>query len=109
MTKTISMHQKVFAEEKLRPIRLSRSRLNNRSETATDAEISAFRGTHGGNWLASQSRPDLSVMVSLGLQCMPRPTVAQLTEANTMVRRAKQFSDLTIKWKPIPISDLILV
>ena len=59
-----------------------------------------FRGTYGGgNWLASQSRPDLSVMVSLGLQCMPRPTVAQLAEANTMVRRAKQFSDLTIKWK----------
>ena len=110
VTKTISMHQKVFAEEKLRPIRLSRSRLSNRSETATDAEISAFRGTYGGgNWLASQSRPDLSVMVSLGLQCMPRPTVAQLTEANTMVRRAKQFSDLTIKWKPIPFSDLTAV
>ena len=54
-------------------------------------------------------RPDLSVMVSLGLQCMPRPTVAQLAEANTMVRRAKQFSDLTIKWKPIPFSDLTAV
>ena len=104
------MHQKVFAEEKLRPIRLSRSRLSNRNETANDAEISAFRGTYGGgNWLASQSRPDLSVMVSLGLQCMPRPTVAQLTEANTMVRRAKQFSDLTIEWKPIPFSDLTAV
>ena len=110
VTKTISMHQKVFAEEKLRPIRLSRSRMSNRDGTATDAEISAFRGTYGGgNWLASQSRPDLSVMVSLVLQCMPRPTVAQLTEANTMVRRAKQFSDLTIMWKPIPFSDLTAV
>ena len=110
VTKTISMHQKVFAEEKLRPIRLSRSRMSNRDGTATDAEISAFRGTYGGgNWLASQSRPDLSVMVSLGLQCMPRPTVAQLAEANTMVRRAKQFSDLTIMWKPIPFSDLTAV
>ena len=87
VTKTISMHQKVFAEEKLRPIRLSRSRMRNRDGIAT---ISAFRGTYGGgNWLASQSRPDLSVMVSLGLQCMPRPTVAELAEANTMVRRAK--------------------
>ena len=104
------MHQKVFAEEKLRPIRLSRSRMSNRDGIATDAEISAFRGTYGGgNWLASQSRPDLSVMVSLGLQCMPRPTVAQLAEANTMVRRAKQFSDLTIMWKPIPFSDLTAV
>ena len=104
VTKTISMHLKVFVEEKLRSIGLSRSRLSSRSE------ISAFRGTHGGgNWLASQSRPDLSVMVSLGLQCMPRPTVAQLADANTMVRRAKQFSDLTIKWKPIPFSDLTVV
>ena len=106
VTKTISMHQKVFAEEKLRPIRLSRSRMSNRDGTASDAEISAFRGTY---WLASQSRPDLSVMVSLGLQCMPRPTVAQLTEANTMVRRAKQFSDLTIMWKSLPFSDLTAV
>ena len=47
VTKTISMHQKVFAEERLRPIRLSRSRMSNRDGTATDAEISAFRGTHG--------------------------------------------------------------
>ena len=84
--------------------------MSDRDGTATDAEISAFRGTYGGgNWLASQSRPDLSVMVSLGLQCMPRPTVAQLAEANTMVRRAKQFSDLTIMWKPIPFSDLTAV
>ena len=110
VTKTIFMHQKAFAEEKLRPIRLSRSRMSKRDGTATDAEISAFRGTYGGgNWLASQSRPDLSVMVSLGLQCMPRPTVAQLAEANTMVRRAKQFSDLTIMWKPIPFSDLTAI
>ena len=43
VTKTISMHQKAFAEEKLRPIRLSRSRMNNRDETATDAEISGFQ------------------------------------------------------------------
>ena len=86
VTKTIIMHQKAFAEEKHRPIRLSRSRMSDRDGTATDAEISAFRGTYGsGNWLASQSRPDLSVMVSLGLQYMPRPTVVQLAEANTMV------------------------
>ena len=26
-----------------------------------------------------------------------------------MVRRAKQFSDLNIKWKPIPFSDLTAV
>ena len=66
VTKNIIMHQKTFAEEKLRPIRLSRSRMIDRDGAATAAEIFAFRGTYGGgNWLASQSRPDLSVMVSL--------------------------------------------
>ena len=59
-------------------------------------------------WLASQSRPDLAAQTSLSQQCFPSPTVHNLLEANNIVRRAKQFSDLKLSFQPIPTNKLRL-
>ena len=61
------------------------------------------------NGSSSQSRPDLSRQVSLSLQTMPKPTVHDVDEINRMVRRAKQFADLEVRYTQIDPRDLALV
>ena len=49
--------------------------------------------TQQGNWLAGQTRPDLSCQISL---YMPSPSVRQIRRANAWVRRAHQFEGIEI-------------
>lgn len=60
------------------------------------------------NWLASQSRPDLSVQTSLSQQAFPRPAVKHLRDANNVIRRARQNSDLEITFRSIPPERLTI-
>jgi hypothetical protein len=79
----------------------------NRRAVLDSKEISILRGINGSlNWLASQSRPDLSAQTSISQQSFPNPTVHHLLEANNVIKRAKQFSDLTVTFKSISTSRL---
>ena len=99
VSKTIIQSQKSFASEKIAHIKISRTRKQELDQHATDAEVSAIRAVAGaGNWISSQSRPDLSRQVSLSLQTMPKPTVHDVDEINHMVRRAKQFADHEVRY-----------
>ena len=106
-TKEIVMDQTKFAQEKLRPLRLSRQRSVQKSDQLTPAEVSCLRAINGGlNWLATQSRPDLSAQVSFSQQSFPSPTVEDALFANNAIRRARQHSDLTIVYRSIPPGEL---
>ena len=50
-----------------------------------------------GNWLAAQTRPDLSILVSSNQQKMPQPTVGDIRKGNMLARRSQQLSDLGIR------------
>ena len=50
--------------------------------------------TQQGNWLARQTRTDLSCHTSLAQQCVPNPTVEQIRRANAWIRRAHQFDSI---------------
>ena len=65
--------------------------------------------TQQGNWLAEQTRPELSCQMSLVDQCMPSPTVGQIPRANRWVRRARQFADLRWMFLGILPKDLCFV
>jgi hypothetical protein len=79
-------------------------------EPATPAEIASMRKTCGaGQWLCKESRPDLAVQTSLAQQSFPQPTVGECRDANSMVRRARQFHDLEWVIKSVPIDDLRIV
>ena len=72
-------------------------------------EISVLRAINGSlNWLAGQTRPDLAAQTSFSQQVFPGPKVHDLCEANHVVRRAKQFADLSIRFQPIEPSALRL-
>ena len=94
------MSQKAFAES-LRPAHLPQRRKSDRRAQLDQKEVSILRGINGSlNWLATQSRPDVAAQTSLSQH--------NLLEANNVIRRAKQFSDLQITFQPIPLHELRL-
>ena len=104
----IEMDQSTFASN-LKPVYVSNSRRSQRHDKLNPKELSVLRGVNGSlNWLASQSRPDLSAQVSLSQQSMSNPTVHHLCEVNNIIRRAKQHADMKIKFKRIPPESLRL-
>ena len=102
----ITYHQKEYAEN-LKPISLSRARMQNKDASASDKEVSALRAINGAaNWLASQSRPDLCVQTSFSQQAFPNPTVKDLLQANQVVHRARQYSHVSITIRDIPWHEI---
>ena len=105
---SIKMSQKSFADA-LRPAHLPQRRKANRHAKLDAKEISVLRGINGSlNWLSTQSRPDIAAQTSVSQQSFPEPTVHHLLEANNVIRRAKQFSDLDVTFEPIPVDQLRL-
>ena len=80
------------------------------SVVANDKEISAARSMLGsGSWLAKETRPDLACQVSFGQQMFPKPTLGDIRQANNLVRRAHQFSDVAITYPSSPFGSLRLI
>ena len=108
-TFTIRMSQNKFID-KLRPLHFSKERLKNRDALLNDKEISCLRAINGSlNWLATQSRPDLSTQVSFSQQAFPAPTIADALAANNAVRRAKQHRDQELQFCSIPPECLAIM
>ena len=106
---SILMTQEDFAD-KLKPAFIPTTRRKQRASQLTAKEISVLRGINGSlNWLAGQTRPDLSSQTSLSQQAFPSPTIHHLCEANNVIRRAKMNKDLGIRFLPISPSDLRIV
>eukprot|EP00435_Cladocopium_sp_Y103_P012259 s60_g3.t1 len=106
---SIMMTQEGFAEG-LKPAYIPTARRSHRTATLNSKEVSVLRAINGSlNWLAGQTRPDLSSQTSLSQQAFPAPTVHHLCEANNVIRRAKQHKELGIRFLPIEPSKLRLV
>ena len=105
----ITMSQDKFCE-KLKPMHFSRGRTQNRDSPLRDDEVRCLRAINGSlNWLATQSRPDLSTQVSFSQQSFPEPTIQDALSANNAIRRARQHSSLPIEFKPIAPEQLALM
>ena len=103
-TKSIQMSQKMFAE-KMKPASIPKHA--KADDLLSEGQIRVLRAINGSlNWIASQSRPDLSVQTSFCQQAFPKPCIRHLKEANNAIRRAKQHKDLTITFKPIKPEQL---
>lgn len=80
------------------------------AEKAPEKLISQAKGLLGAStWLSTRSRPDLSVLVSLGQQGLSGATIGDLRKLNVIVRRAKQWNDLKIHIPSIPLAKWALV
>ena len=89
---------------------MSKDRLKDKTSELSPKEISCLRAVNGGlNWLATQSRPDLSTQVSFSQQAFPKPTVLDALAANQAVRRAKQHADQEIRFCSIDPKHLSIM
>ena len=103
------MTQQTFVS-KVRPFRLSKARAQDRESELTPEETRCLRAINGSlNWLATQSRPDLSTQVSFSQQAFPRPKVSDALAANQAVRRAKQHAALPVVYRAIPVEKLTVM
>ena len=91
---------------------LEKPRLRSRvpgTDLVNDQEVKSLRSVLGGAlWLAKETRPDLAVQVSMGQQLFPRPTLEKARTVAHVVKRAKQYKDLTWHIKAVPLEDLRL-
>lgn len=102
-TGEISLGQHQYAED-LQAMSKTKAGMH---EFLTAQEVSSLRTCNGSvGWLAYQSRPDLSVQVSMAQQGVPRATGRHHAIAQQAVRRAKQFSDLKIVFRAISPDSL---
>ena len=108
-TGEITMSQQSFVS-KVRHLHLSRARARDKSAELTPKEVRCLRAINGSlNWLATQSRPDLSTQVSFSQQSFPSPKVSDALAANLAVRRARQHASLSIVYRSIPIDRLTIM
>ena len=88
------------------------AKVSTRRSASTDAlaipgEVHSFVSMNQkGNWLANQTRPDLSILVSTSQQKMPSPTVGNIRQGNMLVRRSQQYSELAVTYHSIPCDQL---
>ena len=87
--------------------KVSTRRSASTDDLAIPGEVESFVSMNQkGNWLANQTRPDISILVSTSQQKMPSPTVGNIRQGNMLVRRAQQYSELTVTYHSIPCDQL---
>ena len=106
--KVIKVHQMQQAEELQEP-NLSPERRMQKDSELSPAELTLLRGVAGRiNWLATQTRPDLSFDVC-DLSCSVRdPKVADLQRAAKVVRKA-QSARVSLKYPRLDLSQSSVV
>ena len=101
---TIHMSMKNFAQN-LRPASINKGA--SPEKLLEPHQVKVLRAINGSlNWLSSQARPDLAAQTRLSQQSFPNPKIKHLKQASSIVRRAKQHSDLQLSFSPIPIKSL---
>ena len=105
--KSISMNMSSFVD-KIRSVNIPKG--SQSEDLLNQSQMKVLRAVNGSlNWLASQSRPDLSCQTSFCQQSFPNPRVADLRKANQAIRRAKLDRDLCLTFKTIKPEDLTVV
>ena len=101
MSQSLDYSQVNFSLEKyikqLKPLTIEKNRKANPEEKATDREVSQLRGLLGGMaWPVNQTQPHLSAAISLAQATVSGAKVADLNEANKILRFAKETADIPL-------------
>ena len=106
---TISMSQEKYCDM-IEPIKVTRHRAAETSDQLTDDEVRSVQAIAGSiNWLATQTRPDLSLAVSelVGILAHDK-TVRALKHANKVVSQAHTSKSSHIIFRRLPCSIMDL-
>ena len=61
------------------------------------------------SWMASQTRPDLQVGVSMCQQCQKSPTVGDIKFTNQLARRAMEYKEEGLTFHPVDLEKAVLL
>ena len=104
---SILVHQKLYAENKVKEIPIERGRKAKEMSKCTSEEVTQLRGLLGGlAWLSKETRPDIAGRTAFLQQSMPEPTVSDLLEANAVARDVLANAQIGIKIQPIELDKL---
>ena len=104
--KSITVDQAFYAE-RLEPAVLEKDRRQDKGSKLRPAEITILREKCGAlNWLQGITRPDLSGGSSLLQTSFGEPTVADLLEANRLLKEAKEFANTKLKILSLPVDSI---
>jgi len=103
----IKVHQNMYVKEKIKTMDITKERKTQKYNLCTDQEVSALRALLGSlAWLAKETRPDLMGRVCILQQCMPKPYVRDMIEANALAQKRSKKLMLASSIAPIPTKDL---
>ena len=61
------------------------------------------------SWLSAQSRPDLTCSVSMAQQVQKQPTFADIRFTNSVAKKATDFKEEGLRFRPIDSKDLLII
>ena len=101
LTQSLDFSEVTFSLEKylrqVKPLTVEKNRKANPEEKATDREVSQLRGLLGAMaWPATQTQPHLCASISLAQATVSGARVADLNEANKILRYAKETADIPL-------------
>ena len=103
---SIKVSQKDYIH-RIDPIEISKDRRGQKDAAINHFELQSLRGLCGSlQYAAVHSRPDIATKVAYLQKEIPRGTVETLLEANRVLREAKDFAEVALFVRPIPIQRI---
>ena len=104
----VVLSQQAYAESRLFSLDIPRGVDDN--DCAGPDLIADNRSLVGAlSWLSAQSRPDLTCSVSMAQQVQKQPTFGDLKFTNLVSKKAYDHREEGLRFKPIPLADLIVI
>ena len=102
----IQVDQKEYIQD-IPPNQISKDRRTDLKNPVLPPELQSFRGLIGSlQYAATNTRPDIACRLSLLQAKIPTATVEDLLEGNRLLMEAKKHSNVSIKYRTIPIQKI---
>ena len=104
----VVMSQKSYVDTRLFKLEIPEG--SNDDELASEDLVADNRSLVGAlSWLSAQTRPDLTCAVSMAQQLQKRPTVGDLKFSNSTAKKALDFKDEGLRFKPLDVEDMVVL
>ena len=104
----VVMNQKAYVETRLFKLEIPEGANDN--ELASEDLVADNRSLVGAlSWLSAQTRPDLTCAVSMAQQLQKCPTVGDLKFSNATAKKAMDFKDEGLRFKPLNVEEMVIL
>ena len=103
---SIKVSQKEYIH-RIDPIDIHKERRGQKDASINNHELQSLRGLCGSlQYAAVHSRPDIATKVAYLQKGIPKATVETLLEANRVLKEAKDFAEVSLFVRPIPLEKI---